>query len=168
MPKLKESNKKLKAKHLSKLVIENNLNQSATARKLGVSRQTIQEKVNQPLVQIAIAEYLNSQELKDKLIKVANEGLEANRLHSANIIIKKDPKTGKLKVVQNENDFVEIEYHPARWKYWHDLGITIGFLKNKIEQSGEVTHNHFFSEIDKKAKDIDANGKEKKRNNRKD
>ena len=94
MPKYRPETARAKAKALLKPILKNGLNIAATARDLGLSQPTVQERFHQPFVQDALKEYLDSPGLKAELEKVAKEGLAANRLHSANIVLKKDPKTG--------------------------------------------------------------------------
>ena len=121
MPKYKANNKKLKAKLLAKTCLKNNLNNAKTARQLGVTKQAIQQQVNTPEVQDALQVYLDSADLKDKLIKKADEGLEANKIISANITYgEADEKT---------DDFIEVPDHNARHRYWHDLMQILGKLK---------------------------------------
>lgn len=136
MPKLKESTKKLRAQKLSKVVIENDLNQSAAGRQLGVSRQTIQKRVNTDIVQDCLSKYLDSESLKRELKKVAKEGLKATKVISAFVIVKpnKDgepnPEVRNIKGDSKAVDFIDISDHKTRHKFWHDLMVISGKLKN--------------------------------------
>jgi len=121
MPKYKANNKKLKAKLIAKSCIANGMNQTKLARSRGISHQAVNKQVNTPEVQDALQEYLDSPSLKDKLIKKADEGLEANKIISANITYgEADEKT---------DDFIEVPDHNARHRYWHDLMQILGKLK---------------------------------------
>lgn len=78
-----------------------------------------------------------------KLLRVLDEGLNAMKLHSANLILKKDPKTGKLIAQENPNDYVEIEDKLTRHKYLE----TALKLKKKLEEANinidQSTHKHY-------------------------
>jgi len=122
MPKYTKETESLKAKSLAKTCIENNLNQSAIARREGVSHQAVNQRVNRKPVQDCLRKYLESNKLKKKLEKVAEEGLGANRVISANITYgEADEKT---------NDFIDVPDHNARHKFWRDLMIVTGELKS--------------------------------------
>ena len=80
MPRSKTLTKKLKAKRLTKVYIESGLNQSELARKEGVTRQTINKKINSEPVKDKLQEYLDSPKLDKKLMEVAEAGLGATQI----------------------------------------------------------------------------------------
>ncbi len=112
---LKKSTKKLRAKKLTKAYIKSGLNQKKLAKKLGVTRQTINKKIHKPEVQDCLKKYLDSASLRKELISVAQDGLSATKTV---VIVGKD-KT-KIKIITD---------HYARHKYWHDLMSSTGNLK---------------------------------------
>lgn len=120
MPKYLPKTAKLKRKKLIKTYIEAGLNQSELARRRGVSQSAINQQVTKPEVQDTLREYLNSDGLKRELIKVAKEGLKANKVISA--MSGKDAN-GKT------CDFIDVPDHTSRHKFWHDLLTTAGVLK---------------------------------------
>jgi acid stress-induced BolA-like protein IbaG/YrbA len=107
MPKYTQETARLKAQQLIKPYIRNGLNQSAVAKELGVTSEAINQRLQHQPVKDALREYINSPKLKAKLIEVATEALRA----------KKYTKKG------SKPD------HDARHKYWHDLVIAGGVLK---------------------------------------
>ena len=109
---LKKSTKKLRAKKLTKAYIKSGLNQKKLAKKLGVTRQTIHKKVHTKEVQDCLKNYLDSPELKEKLIKVAKQGLSANKF----LVVKDLAKS--------------VADHGVRHKYWHDLMNIKGHIKD--------------------------------------
>ncbi len=118
MPRYTPEVAKLKADSLTKLVLDNGLNQAAVARKLGCTRQNIQDKLAKKPVQDALQSFINSPKLKNRLIKVAQEALKAQTLKF------KEDKNGKVHIKKCAD-------HDARHKYWHDLLTAGGILKNE-------------------------------------
>ncbi len=121
MPKQTALTKKLKAKHRTKAYIESGLNQSEMARRSGKHRSTINAQVNTEATKNALQEYLDSPKLKEKLVTVAKEGLEANRVISA-VNTDRDASGGTT-------DFIDVPDHNIRHKFWRDLGTALGVLK---------------------------------------
>lgn len=110
MPKPKEITKKLKAVDLSKPYIKSGFNQAKVARERGVTRQAIQEQVHRKPTIDSLQKYLNSPGLKNRLVNVAKDGLTA--------------KSRGLKD------------HDVRHKFWRDLMIVNGALKNNGNGKG--------------------------------
>jgi hypothetical protein len=58
---------------------------------------------------------------------------------------------GKPKFNENSNDFIEVDDNPVQLNATR-LSLQVkGHLKEKIEHSGSLTHDHFFNEIIRKA-----------------
>jgi hypothetical protein len=127
MPKLKPQTERLKAISLTKPYIKSGFNQSEVARQRGVSRATINEQVNRKPVQDILQKFLNSPRLKNRLIKVAEEGLRADKVISCNVIA---PNGEGMKDANSmTKDFVDVPDHQARHKFWHDLMVGAGAIK---------------------------------------
>lgn len=110
MPKRKPGDKVVEAKITETLVkplLRHNFNQTEVARELGVTKQAVNQRLKQKAFQDALQKYINSPQLKARLITVAREALKA----------KKYTKKG------SKPD------HDARHKYWHDLCQAGGILK---------------------------------------
>jgi len=123
MPKYTSQTAALKAEKVVKSYSRNGFNQSATARELGVSQANISKRLQQKPVQDSLQKYINSPELKARLIAVAREALRA----------KKYTKKG------SKPD------HDARHKYWHDLCQAGGILKANGEGGVKIiniVHNY--------------------------
>ena len=140
MPKISKKRKEAKAKRLSKVYIENNLNASKTAKEIGVSPQAINKQINKPEVQNAMQEYLGSAKLTKKLKKVAMEGLEATKTISAMVIVAKNkpgsldqdtPQVKELIADEKSTDFVDVPDHAIRYKFWEKLMEATGMLQSK-------------------------------------
>ncbi len=112
MPREKKTTKKAKARRLTKDYIKSGLNQSKLAKKLKTTRQNINKKVNKPEVKDCLKKYLDSPALKEKLIKVAKDGLGAKKF----LVVKDLAKS--------------IPDHGVRHKYWHDLMNIKGHIKD--------------------------------------
>ena len=125
MPKYLPKTEKLKAQALLKPLIKNGLNQSKTARELGVSQATIQEKFHRKPVQDCLQKFLSSKKLKKALVEVAIDGLKSERSTGAAILVQKDGTVLKA----DEEGGIMIPDQNARHKYWHDLMMASGVLK---------------------------------------
>ena len=134
MPRYRPETEKLKAENLLKPLIANKLNQSKTARQLGVSQATINEQFNRKPVQDALQKFLNSPKLKNRLIKVAEEGLAANKVISCNVIA--NDGEGMKDANSMTKDFVDVPDHQSRHKFWHDLMVGAGGIKTGDGASG--------------------------------
>jgi hypothetical protein len=137
MARLKPETIKAKALKLTKDYLSTpDLCKADVARKRGVSRQAITKQINRKPVQDLLKKFLNSPKLKKALIEVGIDGLKAERSTGAAILVQKDGTVVKA----DDEGGIMIADHNARHKFWHDLGITTGFLKNKTETeiSGEV------------------------------
>ena len=124
MPKLKEHTAKLRALRLAKSLLDNGLNESKVARLEGVSKQAIHSRLKHLPVQDALRNWIDSPQLKKRLVAVAQEALSARRM------TKKGSKPD----------------HDARHKYWHDLVTAGGVLKNDGAAGGvkivNIIHNY--------------------------
>ena len=108
MPRYTKETAEAKARLLIKPYIRNGLNQTLTAKELGVTSEAINQRLKRKPVQDALRNWIESPILKRKLISVAQAALRANRM------TKKGSKPD----------------HDARHKYWHDLVTAGGVLKN--------------------------------------
>jgi len=134
MPKYKPITARLKAKKLTKSYITSGLNQSAVARKKGVTRQTINDQIHKKPVRDMLERYLDSNKLKKKLRQVAMEGLEANKVIGYIHQYKKDGDGEIEKIGPDEavsNDFIDnTPDHNIRHKFWRDIMTIKGHIKN--------------------------------------
>lgn len=126
---LKKSTKKLRAKKLSKAYIQSGLNQNRLAKKLKVTRQTINRKIHKKEVQDCLKNYLDSDELKRKLTRVAKEGLSATKVLSATVIMPKTKKKER-KAEAPKIELVDIPDYKTRHSFWHDLMNAKGHIKD--------------------------------------
>ncbi len=148
MTKLKKTAVKLKAKRLTKAYLESGLNQSRLARRQGVTKQTINRKINKKPVQDCLAEFLESEELRKALILVARDGLGAVKTNAITVsITKKGKKVEEIKLIK-------IADHPSRHKFWHDLMINRGQLK--IDGGGTKVQVFVGSEVVTKIKELEG------------
>lgn len=111
MPTYSKKKAELRAELLVKPLLRNGLNEAAVAREQGVSRQAINQRLKHKPVQDALRKFIESPELKRRLITVAQEALCA--------------KKHTLRGVKPDHD--------ARHKYWHDLVTAGGVLKSNGE-----------------------------------
>ena len=148
MPKYTKATERAKAKKLAKTCIENNFNQSAIARKEGISHQAVNQRVNRQPVQDCLAEFLESKELKKKLIDIGLEGLEAKKPIGATILMDDDGKTVKAP----DEGAIAVKDFAVRHKYWHDLMIASGGIKLDKSQQGitivTVVYGHRSKSLD--------------------
>lgn len=134
MPRYKKETAELKAKNLLKPYIKNNFNQTLTARQLGVTQEAISQRLKCKPVQDMLQRYINSPKLKKKLIQVAQDGLEANKVISCNVIAKNGE--GMSDANSMTKDFIDVPDHQARHKFWHDLCSAGGILRTDGDNGG--------------------------------
>ena len=108
MPKYTALTAERKAESLAKPFLRNNCNIAKTARELGVTPQAINQRLSHKPVQDTLQKYINSPELRKKLIAVAEGALKAQTYTKRGV--KPD--------------------HDARHKFWHDLITASGILKS--------------------------------------
>jgi hypothetical protein len=134
MPRYTVEKERKRAERLVKPLIANGLNESALARQLGVTPQAINQRVNRKPVQDILQKFLNSPRLKNRLIKVAEEGLKADKVISCNVIA---PNGEGMKDANSmTKDFVDVPDHQARHKFWHDLMVGAGAINNSENGKG--------------------------------
>lgn len=124
MPTLTPETEKLRAENLTKRYLQAGMNQAELARRKGVHRATINKQVNKPLVRDCLSKFLGSDSLKQALIEVAKEGLEAQRVTNASILVDKNGQVIK----SEDHGGIETPDHNARHKFWHDLLVHLGKL----------------------------------------
>ena len=118
MPKYTKATARLKAKKLTKAYVRAGFNQSKLARQKGVPRSSVSEALKRSPAKDILQEFLDSPELEKKLIKVANEGLEAVD------VVKRYAKDGtQLKKPITDPD------HNIRHKFWHGCMTSKGKIK---------------------------------------
>ena len=124
MPRYTKETAEAKAALLIKPYIRNGLDQSKTARELGVTSEAINQRLKRKPVQDYLRKFIDSPQLKRRLVTVAQEALRATRI----------TKKG------NKPD------HDVRHKYWHDLVTAGGVLKNDGAAGGvkivNIIHNY--------------------------
>lgn len=76
----------------------------------------------------------------------------AEKLHLCDIHIKKEK--GKYVVNQNSNDFMDVPDNLVRLKALELTQKIKGTIKNNVDVSGKVKHDHFIAEMVKKASKI--------------
>ncbi len=133
MPRYTPEVAEAKAKNLIKPYIRNGLNQSALAKELGVTSEAINQRLKRKPVQDALRRYIDSPKLKAKLIKVAEEGLSANKVISCNVIA--NDGEGMKDANSMTKDFIDVPDHQSRHRFWHDLVTAAGVLK--INDNGQ-------------------------------
>lgn len=119
-------NSDIKAAELTKLVLKHGCNQSAVAKELGVSKQAIQQRMKKKPVQDCLQRWLSSKELKSELIAVGREGLRA-----------KKPTLNNKGQVKLKAD------HFARHRYWHDLMVGSGGIKDNGASASVNIHLNY-------------------------
>lgn len=136
MPNDKLKLKKDKAKALSKLYIQSGLNQAEVARQKGVTRQAIQQQVNNPLVQETLAELLKTEFNPSFIIKKFKQGLNAQKVISAFVIVKSnDPTVKNKRADARSTDFIEVPDMDCQHKWFKTLLEAQEYLKNNGGQS---------------------------------
>lgn len=124
MPKYRPETARARAQRLIKLHNENGNNQTRVAELEGVTPSAINHRLSKQPVQDCLKEFLNSDKLKKKLIKVAKEGLSAKQY---DMIGKPHPA------------------HGVRHRYWRDCVVATGNLDSD-SQSGHriinIIHNY--------------------------
>ena len=125
MPRYTQETAKAKAKILTKLYAENNLNQSRVAEKEGVTRAAINQRFKQPIVKKTFAEMMDKAGMSDAYLrKKIKEGLEATRVVGY--------LNNKVDGVQKVSDeFVEVPDMHCRHKY----------LTTALEVKGIIKYN---------------------------
>lgn len=140
MPKYTPKTAKLKAEFLVKKLMDHGFNETKTARDLGITQQAIHSRMQRKPVQDCLQRYIHSTKLKRKLVKVANEGLDATKVVACNIIA---PDGEGMKDANSmTKDFIDVPDHQTRHKFWHDLMAATGELKGDSE--GGTVHNSFY------------------------
>ena len=137
MPKYTPAIEELKAKKVSNSLLENGLNAAQVARLRGTSRQNEAKKARSKPVRDCLAKFLDSPKLKEKLVEVGMEGLNAEKPLGATILLQKDGEIMKAE----EQGAIEVKDHAVRHKYWHDLMIASGGIKLDKNQQGVQIFN---------------------------
>lgn len=150
MPKLRPETEKVRAQILLKPLIRNKLNQSATARELGVSQATIQEKIHRPIVQKALQEQIEQIAKKTGitlswLLKRYKIGAEdAKKIIGYLHQYKKDEDGNIEKINPDEiisNEFITTEDWATQRLYLRDIAEIMKWLKSNgvhLEQKNYV------------------------------
>jgi len=126
MPRQKEITARQKATALTKIYLKNNCNQAATARELGISRVAVNNRIHKKPVQDILQKFLSSRSLKKALLAQAKLGLSAEDSIGAAILVSKDGKVIKA----DDEGGIMVPDHKTRHKYWHDLMVGAGAIKN--------------------------------------
>ena len=101
------SPKELKAKNLTKLVLKNKGNLAATARDLGVTKQTIRERVQKPIVQNLLRQAMADSGIDEKAIASRlKDGIDAQRRI---ISLTYEKVKGKMKAKKNMEMVSDLE-----------------------------------------------------------
>jgi len=125
MPKYSYRTEKIKAKRVSKSLIEHDLNASAVARQRGTTPQNEAKKARSKPVQDCLAKFLDSTKLKKKLVEIGLEGLKAEKPINADILVDSEGEVKK----SEDKGAISVKDHSVRHKYWHDLMIASGGIK---------------------------------------
>ena len=123
MPKYTPAREQIEAKKVAKSFLSKG-SSSAIARARGTTPQNESKKLRRKPVRDALQKYLDSPKLNKELIRVAKEGLEANRVISA-VNTNKEANGASC-------DFIDVPDHNARFKFWNGLMMS----KGKIKQNG--------------------------------
>lgn len=129
MPKYRPETEKAKAKILTKAYVESRLNQSALARKVGVKRASINQRLNRPIVQKTLAEYLDKHFTKNYIKTKFKDGLEADK-----VVGYLNNKVDGVEKISDE--FVEVPDLHCRHKYLVTLLECQGHLKTNGKNGG--------------------------------
>lgn len=101
------------------------MNSAEVARKEGVTRQAINQRLKKQPVKDALKEFIESDALKHVLIEVATQGLGATKPVGAALLLQQDGKILKAE----QQGAIEVDDHNARHRFWHDLLTAAGILK---------------------------------------
>ena len=140
MPRYKPATAERKAKSLVKTCIENGLNENRIAKKLGISQQAVNQRLNRAPVQKTLQEVIDKNLRQAgisqrKVYKRLDEELDATRTISA--VISPD---GKQKDANGQTcDFVEVIDYGARDKAIDKTLTLMGHLKHNGK--GDVIAN---------------------------
>jgi len=124
MPKLTDQNRKEKVKKLTKDYAAMGFNQTALAKKYGVTRSTVGKKLNDPKNKCIIQELLNDDLFKRSIISIGLKGMSATKPIAATILVDKDGEVVKAE----EQGAIEVPDYHAIHKYWRDFLKAMGFL----------------------------------------
>lgn len=141
MPRLKKKTKKRRAQKLSRLYIKSGMNAAKVARQKGITRQSVQQQINQPEVQEIITEVFEKiakqmdftceKAMEFALYKMRN----AKRIISANIVEIKstDPTVKSKKAHSRTQDFIEVEDENMQHKWFVTVAEMCGWLRKGSE-----------------------------------
>jgi hypothetical protein len=133
MPEYTKKREILGASQVAKSLLENDLNAAAVARQRGTTRQNENKKARSKPVRDAMQRFLDSPKLKKALIEVGIDGLKAERITHAAILVQKDGSIIKAE----EQGAIETKDHHARHKFWRDLMIATGTIKVSANGNGK-------------------------------
>ena len=139
MPTYKPETEKAKAENLTKLYLEENMSQIAVAKREGVTKQAIHQRIHRPAVQSVLQKYFESEKLNKRLVKVAKEGLRANRIIQDKLDNIEDEETNSSTIPD----------HNVRHKFWRDILIIKGKLKPNGNGKGVSVSNVIINIRDK-------------------
>lgn len=127
-----KTNPTLKQKKAIRNAVENGGNISRAMREAGYSKATAKNP-DKLTDSSAFQQFLDEQGLTDKaLSKPIRRGLEAKKIQSCNVYVKKD-KDGKYKINENSDDFIEVEDMPVQLRA-AELGFKLrGRFTDKLE-----------------------------------
>ena len=134
MPKYKLSTERNKTKNLVKSLSRVGFNESAVARAEGVTPQAINQRLNRKPVQDYLDKYFASKKLKKKIHKRMEDGLQATKVISCNVIA---PDGEGMKDADSmKKDFIDVPDHHCRHKYLTTYMQTTGRIKPDGHGSG--------------------------------
>ena len=136
MPKREKKTAKVRAKQLVKTCLKHKMNQTDVAEELGVTKQAIQQRLQQPIVKKTFAEIMEKAGITDeKLAEKMDEGLESVKVIGYLHQYKqdKDGNTSKAKPEEAvSNEFIDTPDMPTRHKYLTTALTIKGHLVPKI------------------------------------
>ena len=156
-----------------KTYLECGCDKAKTARKLNRSYQSVYQQLHQPYVHRIFQMLLLEKGITfERLAKVIDEGLDANKVISAIVVNKKDRPTsladGELfDANEKTNDFIEVPDHPTRHRFLNTALEAFEILRynTKAEQTNNISQifinlkaDGFLSEVERKS--IDANNRQ--------
>ena len=142
MPKLRPETEKIKASNIVKDLQKNGMSQSKLAKKEGVTRQAIHQRLQRNYVKVAFEDLLEKSGVSDKkLAETISNGIDAEKSVSADILV---DENGQVKKDFDNYGAVMVPDWPSRHKFVQ----TALQLKGHIKDGNITINNNNLTKID--------------------
>jgi hypothetical protein len=139
------------------------MNKQDAAIAAGYSKSTARAAKDKIEAGFDFDSWLDGHNLDDnRFCKKLDQLLEAKKIQSCNLLVKKDPDSGEMTVNENSNDFIEVDDNYAQTQALKILGQLLKLID--VREDTPVKHTSFINVIEKyynikqqKGKDDGAN-----------